>query len=108
MTNRMCLVVLAIGVLLVVAVVTCCLSLTSGSDVGKVSAAASAAAAVAGLLAFVVLVIYTAETRSLRIAANKQLQLQRRVQEDQVRLSLFDKRFVVYLVLRRFLIGCPS
>lgn len=42
-------------------------------------------------------------TYRLRIASEKQLQSQHRVQEDQVKLSLFDKRFLVYLALRQIL-----
>ena len=93
----------AVGLALVAAVVWYVLSLHDrAAAIGKVSAAASAAAAVGGLLAFVVLVVYTAETQRLRIAAERQLESQHQVQVDQVKLSLFDKRFLVYLTLQRF------
>jgi len=93
------------GLLLMGAVVWYGLSLNSDSAVGKLSAAASAAAAVGGTLAFLVLVIYTAETSRLRKATENQLHLQQQVQEDQVKLSLFDKRFLIYSGVDEFVMS---
>ena len=103
MKNRTVWLVSLVGLLLMAAVVSYGLLLNSDNAVSRLNAAASAAVAVGGFLAFVVLVFYTAETYRLRIAAEKQLDSQHRVQEDQVKLSLFDKRFFVYVSLRQFL-----
>jgi hypothetical protein len=96
MINRTVLLVLIVGLLVMAAVVFYGLSLSDDDVVSRFNAAASAATAVGGFLAFVVLVIYTVQTYRLRIATEK-------VQEDQVKLNLFDKRFLVYVSLHRFL-----